>query len=100
MQDEDVESASGRGEMDAGLQMDTGAAAAVVVDAAAWTADTVLLAGGVNWPPLAPLSELASRAGELFFLVGRTLFWPPFCCCCCCWRHFALRFLNQTWKNQ
>lgn len=88
MQEEEVESGSDSGEMEAGLQMDTGA---VVVE----TAGTEVLEGGVNWP-LAPLSELASRAGELFFLAGRTLFWPPFCCCCCCWRHFALRFLNQT----
>jgi hypothetical protein len=22
----------------------------------------------------------------------------PFCCCCACWRHFALLFLNHTFK--
>jgi len=91
MQEEEVESGSDSGEMEAGLQMDTGA---VVVE----MAGTVVLEGGVNWP-LAPLSELASRAGELFFLAGRTLFWPPFCCCCCCWRHFALRFLKTGFIN-
>lgn len=92
MQEEEVDSGSESGEMDAGLQMDTGA---VVVEMAG---TVVVLVGGVNWP-LAPLSELTSRVGELFFLAGRTLFWPPFCCCCCCWRHFARRFLNQTWKS-
>lgn len=89
MQEEDVERGSASGEMEAGLQIDTGA---VLVD---MEGTEVVLEGGVNWP-LAPLSELASLAGELFFLAGRTLFCPPFCCCCCCWRHFALRFLNQT----
>ena len=53
--------------MEAGLQMDTGA---VLVEMAG---TVVVLEGGVNWP-LAPLSELASLAGELFFLAGRTLF--------------------------
>lgn len=89
MQEEEVDRGSERGEMDAGLQMDTGA---VLVEMAG---TVVVLVGGVNWP-LAPFSELTSLVGELFFLAGRTLFWPPFCCCCCCWRHFARRFLNQT----
>lgn len=92
MQEEEVDKGSESGEMDAGLQMDTGA---VLVETAG---TVVVLVGGVNWP-LAPLSELTSLVGELFFLAGRTLFWPPFCCCCCCWRHFARRFLNQTWKS-
>lgn len=76
------------GEMDAGLQMDTGALLLEMVG-------TEVLEGGVNCP-LVPLSELTSRAGEFFFLAGRTLFWPPFCCCCCCCRHLARRFLNHT----
>ncbi len=93
MQEEEVDRGSESGEMDAGLQIDTGA---VLVEMAG---TVVVLVGGVNWP-LAPLSELTSLVGELFFLAGRTLFWPPFCCCCCCWRHFARRFLNQTWRSQ
>lgn len=76
------------GEMDAGLQMETGALLLEMVG-------TEVLEGGVNCP-LVPLSELTSRAGEFFFLAGRTLFWPPFCCCCCCCRHLARRFLNHT----
>ena len=67
MQEEEVESGSDSGEMDAGLQIDTGA---VLVGMAG---TVVVLAGGVNWP-LAPLSELTSLVGELFFLAGRTLF--------------------------
>lgn len=78
------------GEMDAGLQMDTGALLLEMVG-------TEVLEGGVNCP-LVPLSELTSRAGEFFFLAGLTLFWPPFCCCCCCCRHLARRFLNHTWE--
>lgn len=80
------------GEMDAGLQMDTGALLLEMVG-------TEVLEGGVNCP-LVPLSELTSRAGEFFFLAGRTLFWPPFCCCCCCCRHLARRFLNHTWRRK
>lgn len=80
------------GEMDAGLQMDTGALLLEMVG-------TEVLEGGVNCP-LVPLSELTSRAGEFFFLAGRTLFWPPFCCCCCCCRHLARRFLNHTWRHR
>uniref|UniRef100_A0A8C7MJD9 Proteasome subunit alpha type n=1 Tax=Oncorhynchus kisutch TaxID=8019 RepID=A0A8C7MJD9_ONCKI len=38
--------------------------------------------------------ELASRAGEAFFLGGRGLDWPVLCCAC--WRHLARRFLNHT----
>lgn len=68
MQEEEVESGSDRGEMDAGLQMDTGALLVVLE-----MAGTEVLAGGVNCP-LVPLSELTSRAGEVFFLAGRTLF--------------------------
>ena len=80
------------GEMDAGLQMDTGALLLEMVG-------TEVLEGGVNCP-LVPLSELTSRAGEFFFLAGRTLFWPPFCCCCCCCRHLARRFLNHTLRTR
>lgn len=91
MHEEEVDRGSERGEMDAGLQIDTGALLLEM-------AGTEVLAGGVNWP-LVPLSELTSLAGELFFFAGLTLFWPPFCCCCCCWRHLARRFLNHTWKT-
>lgn len=80
------------GEMEAGLQIETGALLLEM-------AGTEVLEGGVNWP-LAPLSELTSLAGEVFFLAGRTLFWPPFCCCCCCCRHLALRFLNHTLEEK
>lgn len=85
-----MDKGSESGEMDAGLQMDTGALLLEMVG-------TEVLEGGVNCP-LVPLSELTSRAGEFFFLAGRTLFWPPFCCCCCCCRHLARRFLNHTWR--
>ncbi|TNN64081.1 hypothetical protein EYF80_025699 [Liparis tanakae] len=72
MQEEDVDSGSDSGEMEAGLQMDTGGAALPL------TAGSEGPEGGVNWP-LAPLSELASRAGELFFFTGllTALFWAP-----------------------
>jgi len=92
MQEEEVDRGSESGEMDAGLQMDTGALLLEMVG-------TEVLEGGVNCP-LVPLSELTSRAGEFFFLAGRTLFWPPFCCCCCCCRHLARRFLNHTWRRR
>lgn len=67
MHEDEVDKGSDRGEMDAGLQIDTGA---LLVEIAG---TVVVLVGGVNWP-LAPLSELTSLAGELFFLAGRTLF--------------------------
>ena len=88
--DEEVESGSARGEMEAGLQMETGAALLL-------TAGIGVLEGGVYWP-LAPLSELASRMGEPFFLTGRAglLLWAPLCDCWACWRHLARLFLNQT----
>lgn len=63
--DEEVESGSESGEMDAGLHMDAGAVLLEI-------AGTDVLEGGVNWP-LAPLSELTSLTGELFFFTGRTL---------------------------
>lgn len=66
MQEDDVDRGSERGEMEAGLQMDTGALLLEM-------AGTVVLAGGVNWP-LVALSELISLAGELFFFAGLTLF--------------------------
>lgn len=52
-----------------------------------------LMAGGDT-------DEVEPDAGGLLDFFGRLLF-PfefPFCCCCCCWRHFALRFLNQTYE--
>lgn len=54
-------------------------------------------AGGVNCPLLSE-PEL-SRAGLHFFLAGRILAPLLLLCCCCCWRHFARRFLNQTWTR-
>lgn len=99
MQEEEAEvveedSGSDRGEMEAGLQMDTGAALLL-------TAGIGVLEGGVNCP-LAPLSELASRTGELFFFTGllTALFWTPGWVCWACWRCLARRFLNQTWKKK
>lgn len=90
MQEEEVDKGSDSGEIEAGLQIETGALLLEM-------AGTEVLEGGVNWP-LAVLSELTSRAGDAFFLAGRALFCPP--PCCCCWRHFALRFLNQTFKGR
>ena len=87
---------SGSGEMEAGLQMDTGAAALLLL----LTAGIGVLEGGVNCP-LAPLSELASRTGELFFFTGllSALFGAPVPLCWACCRCFARRFLNQTWRK-
>lgn len=65
MQEDEVDRGSERGEMEAGLQMDTGALVLEMVG-------TAVLGGGVNCP-LAPLSELTSRPGELFFLAGLAL---------------------------
>lgn len=65
MQEEEVDKGSDSGEMEAGLQIDTGALLLAMVG-------TEVLEGGVNWP-LAPLSELTSRAREVFFLAGLTL---------------------------
>lgn len=75
MQDEEeVESGSESGEMEAGLQMDTGAVLLL-------TTGIEVLEGGVNWP-LAPLSELASLIGEPFFLTGLVvLVCVPLCVC-------------------
>jgi len=66
MQEEEVDRGSDSGEMEAGLQIDTGALLLEM-------AGTEVLEGGVNWP-LVPLSELTSRAGDVFFLAGLTLF--------------------------
>lgn len=88
---EEADMGSGRGEMEAGLQMDTGVAAVL-------TGGREALEGGVNWP-LAPLSELASRTGEGFFFTGLVLdalLGAPLWVCWACWRCLALRFLNQT----
>ncbi|TNN37214.1 hypothetical protein EYF80_052623 [Liparis tanakae] len=66
MQEEEVDRGSESGEMDAGLQMDAGAVLVAMAGA------VVVLAGGVNWP-LAPLSELTSLVGELFFLAEQSV---------------------------
>lgn len=66
MQEEEVDRGSDSGEMEAGLQIDTGALLLEM-------AGTEVLEGGVNWP-LVPLSELTSWAGDIFFLAGLTLF--------------------------
>lgn len=89
-EEEDAERGSGRGEMEAGLQMDTGAVLLL-------TDGRVVLEGGVNWP-LAPLSEPVSLSGDPFFLTGlfTALFCTPVWLCWACCRCLALRFLNQT----
>lgn len=76
-EEEEVDSGSESGEMDAGLQIDTGAAVLLLL-----TAGSEVLAGGVNCP-LAPLSELASLTGELFFFNGllTALFCTPLWVC-------------------
>lgn len=66
MQEEEVDRGSDSGEMEAGLQIDTGALLLEM-------AGTEVLEERVNWP-LVPLSELTSRAGDVFFLAGLTLF--------------------------
>lgn len=88
-----MDSGSESGEMEAGLQMDTGAALPLLL-----AAGSAVLGGGVNCP-LAPLSELASLTGELFFFTGllTALFCAPLWVCWACWRCLARRFLNQTW---
>lgn len=67
--DEEVDSGSESGDIDAGLHIDAGA---VLLE----MAGTEVLEGGVNCP-LAPLSELTSLTGELFFFTGRTLLCAP-----------------------
>lgn len=91
-EDEDVDCGSGRGEMEAGLQMEAGAALLLLL-----TAGREVLEGGVNCL-LAPLSEPASRTGEDFFFTGllTDLVWAPVWVCWACWRCLARRFLNQT----
>lgn len=81
---------SGIGEMEAGLQMETVALALEL-------GVTDVPVGGGLYCPLVLVSELVSRAGDVFFFAGRALAWPVLCCCC--WRHFARRFLNQTCKK-
>ena len=66
MREEEVDEGSDSGGTEAGLQIDTGALLLEM-------AGTEVLEGGVNWP-LVPLSELTSRAGDVFFLAGLTLF--------------------------
>lgn len=66
MQEEEVDRGSDSGEMEAGLQIDTGALLLEM-------AGTEVLEERVNWP-LVPLSELTSWAGDIFFLAGLTLF--------------------------
>lgn len=91
MEEED-DSCSEIGEMEAGLQIDTGAVLLV-------TPGKEVLEVLVNGPMLL-LAGFASLTGEDFLLTVRVLFcvagWDC-CCCCCCWRHFARRFLNHTY---
>lgn len=97
-EEEEVDSGSDSGEMDAGLQIDTAAAALPLPPLLLLlTAGREVVEGGVNWP-LAPLSELASRTGEPFFFSGllTALFCTPLWVCWACWRCLALRFLNHT----
>lgn len=95
-EEEEVDSGSDSGEMEAGLQIDTGGAALLLL---LLTAGREVVEGGVNCP-LAPLSELASLTGELFFFTGllTALFCTPPWVCWACWRCLARRFLNHTWK--
>ena len=66
MQEEEVDRGSDSGEMEAGLQIDTGALLLEMTG-------TEVLEGGVIWP-LVPPSEITSQAGDVFFLAGLTLF--------------------------
>lgn len=97
-EEEEVDSGSESGEMDAGLQMETGAALPALL---LLTGGREVLEGGVNWP-LAPLSELTSLTGEGFFFRGllTALFCTPLWLCWACWRCLARRFLNQTWEQK
>ena len=65
-EEEEVDSGSDSGEMEAGLQIDTGAALLLLL---LLTGGREVVEGGVNCP-LAPLSELASLTGEPFFFTG------------------------------
>lgn len=96
-EEEEVDSGSESGEMDAGLQIETGAALPPLLPL---TGGREVLEGGVNWP-LAPLSELASLTGEDFFFSGllTALFCTPVWVCWACWRCLARLFLNQTWEE-
>lgn len=78
-EEEVVERGSESGEMDAGLQIDTGAA---LLPLLLLTDGSVVFEGGVNCP-LAPLSELASLTGEPFFFSGllTALFCTPLWVC-------------------
>lgn len=93
-EEEEVDSGSESGEMDAGLQMETGAA---LPPPLLLTGGREVLEGGVNCP-LAPLSELTSLTGEDFFFRGfaTALFCTPDWVCWACWRCLARLFLNQT----
>lgn len=51
--------------------------------------------GESDWP-LVPLSELTSWAGDIFFLAGLTLFWPPILLLLLLLAGIALGFLNHT----
>lgn len=96
-EEEEVDSGSESGEMDAGLQMETGAA----LPPPLLTGGREVLEGGVNCP-LAPLSELTSLTGEDFFFRGfaTALFCTPVWVCWACWRCLARLFLNQTWQEK
>lgn len=52
--------------------------------------------GGVNWPLLS--EPVLSLAGDDFFFMGLNLVSVLLLLCCC--RHFARRFLNQTWRRR
>ena len=95
---EEVDSGSESGEMDAGLQIETGAALLLPPPPPPPLAGLrEVLEGGLNCP-LAPLSELTSLTGEDFFFSGllTALFCTPLWLCWACWRCLARLFLNQT----
>lgn len=101
-EEEEVDSGSESGEMDAGLQMETGAALLPPLPLPLLlTGGREALEGGVNCP-LAPLSELTSLTGEDFFFSGleTVLFCTPLWVCWACWRCLARLFLNQTWEEK
>lgn len=96
-EEEDVDSGSESGEIEAGLQIDTGAALLLLL---LLTTGSEVVEGGVNCP-LVPFSEPTSLAGEPFFFSGllTALFCTPVWFCWACWRCLARRFLNHTWEK-
>lgn len=99
-EEEEVDSGSESGEMDAGLQMEAGAALPPPPLLLLLAGGRGVLEGGVNWP-LAPLSELTSLTGDGFFFSGllTALLCTPLWLCWACWRCLARLFLNQTWEE-